>query len=338
MRIPGAPAAIFSVAAVLAAPAWTAQLTGVAARLRGVSAVSQRVAWASGTGGTVLRTTNGGDAWDTITVPGAQGLDFRDIDAINDKTAYVLSIGNGEASRIYKTADAGKTWSLQLANKDPKIFLDAMDFWSDDRGIAFSDAVDSQFVIFITTNGGRAWTRIPADRLPAALPNEGAYAASGTNVATLGKDHVWIGTTASRVLHSADRGATWTVVQTPLPTSQSAGIFSVAFRDEMHGVVVGGDYQKENEAVDNAAFTADGGRTWTLAKGISGFRSVVAHRPGSRSEWIAVGPRGADLSTDDGRTWTPLPGGGFHTFAFAPNGRAGWGAGERGAVARLEGF
>ncbi|MEO5897994.1 MAG: hypothetical protein ABIS06_20090 [Vicinamibacterales bacterium] len=338
MKLLAATAAIVCVATAFAAPTWTAQLTGVPARLRGVSAVSQRVAWASGTGGTVLRTTNGGDAWEVIAVPGAEGLDFRDIDALGDRTAYILSIGNGEASRIYKTTDGGKTWSLQLANKDPKVFLDAMDFWSEDRGIAFSDAVDGRFVIFSTTNGGRTWTRVREDHLPVALANEGAYAASGTNVATLGRDHVWIGTTASRVLHSADRGVTWTVTQTPLPTSQSAGIFSVAFRDPMHGVVVGGDYQKEAEAVNNAAFTADGGRTWTLAKGISGFRSVVAHRPGSMSEWIAVGPRGADISTDDGRTWTPLPGAGFHTFTFAPNGRAGWGAGERGAMARLEGF
>jgi len=338
MTFPVVSAAIVSLAIIAAAPTWTAQLTGVPARLRGISAVSQKVAWASGTSGTVLRTTNGGDAWEAIRVPGAEALDFRDIDAINDRTAYVLSIGNGEASRIYKTTDAGKTWSLQLANKDPKIFLDAMDFWSEDRGLAFSDAVDGKFAIFTTTDGGRAWTRIPADRLPPALPSEGAYAASGTNVATLGKDHVWIGTTASRVLHSADRGDTWTVAQAPLPTSQSAGIFSVAFRDEVHGVVVGGDYQKEAAAVDNVAFTSDGGRTWTLAKGLSGFRSVVAHRPGSKAEWIAVGPQGADISLDDGRTWTALPRAGFHAFSFAPNGRVGWGAGERGAVARLEGF
>jgi photosystem II stability/assembly factor-like uncharacterized protein len=338
MRFLGATGAVVSLAAFVAAPTWTAQLTGVPARLRGISAVSGRVAWASGTTGTVLRTTNGGDAWQVIAIPNAGQLDFRDIDAIDGRTAYVLSIGNGNASRIYKTTDAGRTWTLQLANQDPKIFLDAMDFWSGDRGLVFGDSVDGKFVIFMTGNGGRAWTRVPDAGLPPALPNEGAYAASGTNVVTLGRDHVWIGTTASRVLHSADRGRTWTIAQTPLPTSQSAGIFSIAFRDERHGVVVGGDYQKESEAVDNVAFTSDGGHTWTLGAALSGYRSVVAHRPGSTAEWIAVGPRGADMSKDDGRTWTPLPGAGFHTFTFAPNGRAGWGAGERGSVARLEGF
>lgn len=331
---------ILSAAALLAASVatqplqWTPQLTSVDARLRGVSAVSDRVAWASGTG-TVLRTTNGGDAWTAVPPPNAQSLDFRDIDAFSDKVAYVLSIGNGEASRIYKTTDGGSSWTLQLANKDPRVFLDAMAFWGPNQGVAFSDSIDGQFVIFMTADG-RTWQRIGADRLPAALSNEGAYAASGTNVAIVG-DHVWIGTTASRVLHSPDRGRTWTVAQTPIPTSESAGIFSIAFRDALHGVAVGGDYKQETDAVDNVATTADGGKTWTLGKSLSGYRSVVAFAPRSKSSWIAVGPRGADISRDDGRTWRPFTGAGFHAFAFAPRSDVGWGVGERGSVGRLHG-
>lgn len=313
---------------------WMPQLTSIDARLRGVSAVSEKVAWASGTGGTVLRTTNGGDDWKVVSVPNAAALDFRDVDAFSDKIAYVLSIGNGELSRIYKTDDGGDSWSLQLANKDPTVFLDAMAFWGPTQGVAYSDSVDGQFVIFMTADG-RTWDRIPADRLPAALPNEGAYAASGTNVAVHG-DHVWIGTTASRVLHSSDRGRTWSVAKTPIPTSESAGIFSIAFRDALHGVAVGGDYKQETEAVDNVAITADGGKTWTLGKALSGYRSAVAFAPRSKSSWLAVGPRGADISQDDGRTWTPFPGAGFHAFAFAPRSTIGWGVGERGSIGRLE--
>lgn len=313
---------------------WTQQLTGVNARLRGISAVSDRIAWASGTGGTVLRTINGGDTWTVVEVPGAADLDFRDIDAFSDRVAYVLSIGNGEASRIYKTTDAGQSWTLQLANKDPKVFLDAMAFWSDDHGVAYSDSIDGRFVVFMTTDG-RTWERIPPDVLPAALPNEGAYAASGTNVALHG-DHVWIGTTASRVLHSPDRGRTWTVSQAPIPTSESAGIFSIAFRDAKHGVAVGGDYRKEAEAIDNAAVTADGGKTWRLSKGLRGYRSAVAHAPRSRSTWIAVGPAGADITEDDGRSWRPFEAPGMHAFAFSPSGRAAWGTGDRGSVSRFQ--
>jgi len=324
-------------ALVLAAPAWTDQPSGVTARLRGVSAVSDRVAWASGSAGTVLRTGDGGATWQSMNIPGAEKLDFRDIDAVSEDTAYVLSIGSGESSRIYKTTDAGRTWSLQFTNTDPKAFFDAMAFWDASRGIAFSDSVEGQLVILRTVDGGATWTRVPPAALPPALENEGAFAASGTNVAVHGRDQVWIGTSRSRVLRSSDGGLTWSAATTPLASGPSSGIFSIAFRDAEHGIVVGGDYRKENEAVDNAAITNDGGRTWTMVTGLSGFRSVVSYLPGaSTPALIAVGPQGADQSADDGRTWMPLPGAsGLHTFAFAKRGRAGWGAGEKGRIMRL---
>ena len=216
-------------------------------------------------------------------MPAAEALDFRDVDALSEHVAYALSIGPGEASRIYKTTDGGARWELQFANTDPKVFLDAMAFRDANRGVAFSDSVDGRFVILTTADGGRAWNRVPADRLPAALPGEGAFAASGTNVALHGREAVWIGTTAGRVLRSTDDGRSWAIAATPIRTNPSAGIFSIAFRDARHGVVVGGDYSKEGEAVDNAAFTSDGGVTWTLvkARGLSGFRSVVAWVPGT---------------------------------------------------------
>jgi photosystem II stability/assembly factor-like uncharacterized protein len=270
-----------------------------------------------------------------LTVPDAAKLDFRDVDAVSADVAYVLSIGSGESSRIYKTTDAGRTWALQFTNTDPKAFFDAMAFWDADRGLAFSDSVDGALVILRTDNGGRNWTRVPAAGLPPALDNEGAFAASGTNVAVFGRDQAWIGTSVSRVLRTTDGGRTWAAANTPLATGSSAGIFSIAFRDTEHGIVVGGDYRKEGEAVDNAAVTSDGGRTWTMVKGLSGFRSVVSYVPGT-STAIAVGPQGADHSTDDGRTWRPLTGSsGLHTFAFAPKSSAGWGAGEQGRILRL---
>jgi len=323
------------VAVALTVPAWTAQPSGVTARLRGVSAVTERVAWASGSGGTILRTSDGGATWNRLTIPGAETLDFRDIDAVSDDVAFVLSIGSGASSRIYKTIDAGRTWALQFTNTDPKAFFDAMAFWNPNRGIAFSDSVDGQLVILRTTDGGKTWTRVPAAGLPPALDNEGAFAASGTNVAVMGRDHAWIGTSTSRVLRSSDGGLTWAAAATPLATGSSAGIFSIAFRDTEHGIVVGGDYRKESEAIDNAAITSDGGRTWTALKGLTGFRSVVTYLPSS-STVIALGPQGADLSFDDGKTWKPLTGApGLHTFSAARRGRAAWGAGENGRIFKL---
>ena len=264
---------------------WTPLSTGSSARLRGVSAVTDRVAWASGTNGTILRTTDGGATWQTLLVPGAEKLDFRDIDAVDETTAYALSIGSGELSRIYKTSDAGRTWSEQFVNRDAKAFFDAMAFWDAKRGVAVSDSVDGQFVILMTTDGGTSWERVPAAALPPALPNEGFFAASGTNVTVAAPNHVWIGTGAAseaRVLRSSDGGRTWAVAKTPLDAGPSAGIFSIAFSDATHGIVVGGDYKAESVAGNNAAITTDGGATWTPMKGLSGFRSVVAYVPGER--------------------------------------------------------
>jgi photosystem II stability/assembly factor-like uncharacterized protein len=311
---------------------WTVQQSGVTARLRGVSVASADVAWASGSGGTVLRTQDRGATWTRLTIPDSEKLDFRDIDAVNERTAFVLSIGTGDASRIYKTSDAGATWTLQFRNADPKAFFDAMSFRDERTGFAFSDSVDNRFVILRTADGGANWTLIPPDALPPALSGEGAYAASGTNIAIAG-DHVWIGTTASRVLRSADAGKSWAVAQTPLPTSASAGIFSIAFRDASHGIIVGGDYRRESEPADGA-ITSDGGRTWTPVKGLSGFRSAVAYVPGAPQTAIALGPSGADISTDGGRTWRVLRGPGFDTLSFAPRLPIMWAAGQKGAIAR----
>jgi photosystem II stability/assembly factor-like uncharacterized protein len=324
------------VGAHLAAPSWAPQSSGVTARLRGVSAVSDQVVWASGAGGTILRTTDGGERWQRLAIPGADALDFRDIDAIDERVAYVLSIGNGAASRIYKTIDAGATWQLQFTNGDDKAFFDAMAFWNAQRGVAFSDSVDSRFVVLTTADGGGTWTPVAQSALPPARPGEGAYAASGTNVVVSGPQQVWIATSAGRVLWSADGGRSWSVSPTPLATGDSAGPFSIAFRDATHGIVVGGDYRQEGAAVDNAAITRDGGRTWSLVKGLSGFRSVVRYVPRQPTPMIvAVGPSGADLSVDDGATWQAIGGDGFDAFSVAPSGAAGWGVGSGGRIARL---
>jgi len=321
---------------ILASPQWTLQQSGVTARLRGVSAVNDRVTWASGSGSTVLRTEDGGVTWKKILVT-SDTVDFRDVDATDSQTAYVLSIGNGAASRIYKTTDAGANWTLQFRNADPKAFLDAMSFWDANHGIVIGDSIDRQFYILTTSDGGRSWIRVPADKLPPALVNEGAFAASGTNIAVYGKNNAWIGlgsAARARILRTADGGKSWNVFDTPLKSGSSSGIFSIAFRDQKHGVIVGGDYQKEKEATDNLAITNDGGASWTLTHGLSGFRSVVAYVPGTTMV-VALGPAGGDYSTDDGHTWTAITGPGFDTLSFAPHQKFGWASGARGAVARL---
>ena len=227
------------------------------------------------------------------------------------------------------------TWDLQFQDKDPRVFLDAIAFWDADRGVAVGDSVAGAFFILTTANGGRTWTRLNSS-VPAALSNEGAFAASGTNVAVSGREDAWIATGASRVLHSVDGGHSWTVTATPVPSGESSGIFSIAFRDREHGVVVGGDYRNETAAVNNAAITSNAGVTWrTSLRGLSGYRSVVASVPSIKGAYVAAGPSGVDWSADDGRTWTTVPAAGVDTVSFAPRTRGGWGAGDHGRLAKL---
>jgi photosystem II stability/assembly factor-like uncharacterized protein len=334
--MPLAILAALALATGQSARTWQPQSSGVTARLRGLTAASDTVAWASGLNGTILHTTNGGQTWTRQSIPGTEQLDFRDIDAVDERTAYVLSIGPGAASRIYKTSDGGVSWHLQFANGDPKAFFDAMSFWDAEHGLAVSDSVDGRFVVIRTENGSD-WTRIPPSAFPPALPNEGAFAGSGTNIAVLPGGRAWIGTGAStraRVLRTSDWGQTWSVADTPLAASASAGIFSVAFRDSRNGIAVGGDYRQESLATGTGALTSDGGATWTSMSGLSGFRSAVVTIPRvGRPLYIATGPSGTDMG--DGRLWTTIEGHGFHALACSPSHRLCWGAGEYGRIGKL---
>lgn len=309
-------------------PAWQLLPVGTEAKFRGLSVVSAGVVWASGTGGTVVRTTDGGEKWDVFAVPGATELDFRDVEAFGPDVAYVLAAGDGEKSRIYKTTDGGKSWKLLFSNPDPKGFFDAIAFWDERNGIALGDPVGGKFQLLHTTDG-KTWQPLKAD-MPEALIDEGAFAASGTCLITHGENGAWFvtgGPNGARVFHSTDRGKTWGVKDSPLGgRSKSAGLFGIAFRDEMNGVIVGGDYTKPDEEGANGAVTADGGKTWVVAK--LPFRSGVTW---AGDRWVTVGTSGADVS-GDGKVWRLLDHGNWNSVGFA--GGTGWAVGPAGRVAR----
>ena len=151
--------------------AWELTPTGSEARLRGLSAVSPRVAWASGSLGTVLRTVDRGETWHNVSPPDVAALQFRDIEAFDAKRAVILSIGSGEDSRVYVTSDAGEHWRLTFVNDDPEAFYDCMTFFDRRHGLALSDPVDGRFRIIATDDGGQSWRALDAD-MPAALPGE----------------------------------------------------------------------------------------------------------------------------------------------------------------------
>ncbi len=312
--------------------------------LRGASTVSQTIAWASGTHGTYLLTTDAGRTWTHAQVPAAAALDFRAVVAFSASEAFLMSAGPGDQSRIYHTTDAGQHWQLQFTNTNPKGFFDSMVFWDPTHGIVLGDPIPDEtgkdtgklkFELLITSDG-QTWTPIPPDQLPPAIEGEAAFAASNSCLAILSRTtviansqssvipsaltlvipseardlgfasathgagpnsttstppwksgasalhqssekeaasapdpNIWFATggRAARVFHSPDRGQTWQVFDTPmLHGPDSAGIFSIVFRDPTHGVIAGGDYKHPSQDGPNLAFTNDGGKTWTLSQ------------------------------------------------------------------------
>jgi len=315
---------------------WIKQNIETNASFRGLSVVNERVVWASGTGGTVVRTTDGGKTWDVIKVPGAEKLDFRDIEAFDAKTAYILSIGNGEDSRIYKTADGGKTWSLQFKNDNPKAFFDAIACWNERNCLAMSDPVDGKYLLIRTTDG-KTWTPVDTAKMPAAASGEASFAASGTCLIADGDSTAYLVTGGSdaRVFRSYDRGVSWAVAGSPLIKGTSgSGIFSIAMRGGKNGIVVGGNYEKPSATDSLAAVTRDGGRTWSAAEGLRGYRSGVAYL--NKKTIIAAGTTGADISRDSGKTWSAFGDENFNAVQTDGKNTI-WAVGPKGLVAKAEG-
>lgn len=318
----------------------TEQSWGTLARLQAVSVASDEVAWASGLEGTFVRTVDGGANWTPAVVEGAEELQFRDVHAVDAETAYLLSAGSGEQSRIFKTINGGREWELLFTNQEPDGFFDCMDFWDANHGLAYGDSVRDELVV-IATSDGRAWQRLAPDPFPAALPGEGGFAASGICLITRGDASAFIatGAGAARVLSTADRGQSWDSVDTPVVSaSATSGLTAIAFADEHNGIVVGGDISEPEAEQQNVATTMDGGSSWRLATPppFAGPIYGVAHVPGtSEPHYVAVGPKGAAVTLDGALTWEPISDESYWSVAFTPSGR-GFMVGPGGRIATFE--
>jgi photosystem II stability/assembly factor-like uncharacterized protein len=301
--------------------------------LIGVHAVDDRVLWASGQKGTWVKTIDGGLTWTTGRVPGADTLEFRDVHAVSADTAWLLSIGNGAASRIYRTNDGGQTWTTQFIATDKRVFLDCFGFWDGSRALVTSDTFDDRFLVLRTDDGGARWQPLPAERFPRAREGEGMYAASGTCLVTQGTRHAWITTTAegfTRVLRTTDGGDTWKDALPPIPSASA----TVAMMDTLTGLVIASDIDGKQAPGLNVARTTDGGMTWAAIARVPLPVYGAAFRPGTTTV-IATGPQGSVLSPDGGRGWRPLSSDNHWAVAFSPSGTA-WLVGRGGRITRVE--
>jgi photosystem II stability/assembly factor-like uncharacterized protein len=333
---------------------WDLMTLKTAVNMRGVHAVTPTTCWIGGSGGTVLRTVNGGKSWSVFKVPGADSLDFRDIHAFGRETAVAMSSGPAEAgkAKIYRTEDSGETWSLVYQSTQTGAFLDGIDFWNKDEGICLGDPLNGRLFLLTTADGGKSWQELPFEDRPAAQPGEACFAASGTSILTVGKDKAFIGTGGgkmARVFRSGDLGRHWQVSETPMPAGPTSGIFGLHFWSKKNGIAVGGDYKNIADTTRNVLLTDDGGVTWKFGTSTKplGLKEGVALYHQHFSTWngdtqirsddvalVAVGPSGSSSSANQGKTWQALGTEPFHAVSFAGN--VGYAVGGKGLIGKIE--
>jgi photosystem II stability/assembly factor-like uncharacterized protein len=326
---------------VALAQKWEIQSSRVDSSLRGVSGAwfggvggeKQPVVWASGSNGVVLRSVDEGKTWKRLAVAGGEKLDFRGVWAFDEKTAFLMSSGEAEKSRIYKTTDGGESWKLQYTDSRKEFFLDSLACLNRTTCYALGDPMDGRFVLLKTDDGGH-WGRIALESLPKAVDGEGAFAASNRCL-LLDGDEIYFasGGAVARVFHSADKGKSWEVFAAPLAQGPAgAGIFALA-KSEKTIVIVGGNYQEAKAAHGVAAYSTDKGKTWKLAESQpGGYRSGVAAV--DRTMLVAVGTNGTDASVDGGVHWKPTRALNLNAAGVLSEEYV-WAVGAKGTIARL---
>lgn len=307
--------------------------------LRGCSAVDASTAWVCGEKGTIVRVTSGGANWQQVPPADAAAYDFRDIDAFDADTAVAMVAG--QPARIYRTTDGGASWRIVLEDARKEAFFDGIAF-AGDVGILFGDPIDGAFCVWATQDRGETWTPVPREQLPAPLPGEAAFAASGSCVAVTGdRGHEQFlvatgGGPRARVLRGSAKG--WEARDVPLRAgAASQGGFGLAINGHGQVVVVGGDYAAPLSNDATGARSDTGGVTWrAIDGGVGGFRSAAVWVDTERV--LAVGSHGTSFSSDGGRTWELASGEGFHCASVARGADGSavvWAAGSEGRVARV---
>lgn len=301
---------------------WTIQQSHTTAALRSVHTVNEKVAWASGVDGIVLRTTDGGLTWQSCAVPkGAEKLDFVGIQGSDEKIAVVVSTGKGKLSRIYKTVDGCQSWQLTFTNPDSDGSFKGIRRVTDKQLYLLGDPVDDKFSIFYSADSGDTWNGTDDPGLNSEK-GEVAFSAGNGTLISVGP-FLFFGTRSAAGLHlyhtfphceSGDQKANgcpigWAKADVPLGSSDRAAEFSLAARTQLN--MRDGSVQTVLVAVGSpsnglAATSRDDGKSWKAAAvpPVAGLLAVT-YQSSTRS-WIAVGPQSTYISTDDGQKWRAI--------------------------------
>ncbi len=309
---------------------WIAQDVGFPEEIQvfRISPVSNHTAWVIGGRSLdnpffqgISRTTDGGESWEysTITVPGMDLTQYitTHVFALSDSMAWVVmayDAGVPHRGRIVKTVDAGATWVAQLSAypDQPGIHNgpDFIHFFDENDGITVGDLEE----MYITSDGGDNWTKVPASNYPPIMDMEDPYNGSYT---FMGDSSIAFGTNAGRVFRSSDRGATW------IASSIGMGVTHVwtTFQDEMVGLATA------PLAGRQIAKTIDGGLTWTTLPHELPVNSILSYQNGTDSTYMYASSGmpafmgsepGTGFTSDFGNSWQCQTNDSHHPLAWAP--------------------
>jgi photosystem II stability/assembly factor-like uncharacterized protein len=301
--------------------------------LRGLSVVDDNIIWASGSNGTVARSTNGGKSFEWLTVQGYEERDFRDIEAFDINTALIMAVA--EPAIILKTKDGGKTWKKVFEDTTKGMFLDAMDFSVDKKyGVVVGDPIEGRFFLGETFDQGATWNQGPLLLVrPVAYEGQACFAASGTNILALKSDYAIVtGGKQTEFIKGVD-GELLPMIQ----GKETTGANSLTKWKEKKFVVVGGDFANDKDTAGNCALSSDGGITWTRPQTPPhGYRSCVEYI--TENKLITCGTSGVDISKDGGMDWELISTQSFHVCQRSKKGSKVFLAGANGKIATLNNF
>lgn len=297
--------------------------------LRGLSVVNNKIIWASGSGGTVLRSVDAGETWENIVVLGYEKTDFRDIHGFDKNTAVIMGIDTPAV--ILRTSDGGKTWKQTYYNNTKGMFLDDMLFWNLQSGFVIGDPIDGHFFVARTFDGGKTWNEIPKNYMPLADSGEACFAASGTNAAEISKSElIFVSGGKISNLFIRDKKIKLPLLQ----GKETTGANAVAVKNKKTYIIVGGDFMAKDDTTGNCAITNDGGKTFTTPqKNPAGYRSGIAYT--GKNTWITCGLNGTDISKDGGSTFLPIDKTSFNAVKKAVRGKAVFFVGGNGRIGKL---
>ncbi len=311
--------------------------TNTDASLRGLFVVNENVVWASGSKGTVLVSTDGGENWNVNNIEGAEENDFRSIHAWDKNRAMVFGVAGPTFG--YLTENGGESWEVVFQDSTKGLFFNSLKFADDKNGLAVSDPINGKFFVIRTEDGGKKWERVA--EIPDAVEGEANFAASNSCIGFLPSGKAWIATggKVARVFYSDDFGKSWKVSETPIVHGQSSsGIFSISFKNDNEGIIIGGIFDKPELNINIAAFTTDGGKTWVPAETMpKEYRSCVQFVSNKKeSFFFTTGKTGFDSSVDGGKNWNLVGENGYYTFRAVPGKLIGFVAGDNGRIGRVE--